>query len=369
MQAAIAALLVALLSTSSSAAQSVLASKVDKCGFDRQRALDANCLDRELFCKYWKEQGFCAKGHLLANFLSEKCPATCERETCKTISWGLVACPIFNNDDKSIRYTWTSTPDVYSPGALFAHHGGPQSFATLDLAQRECRALNVKIKTESGDVNAANGCNAVTHVPTTGKFELRRKGKNGLRKKTGLITYTFTEKSAVPTLTTPASTTTITTVPATTTPEPSTASAAEPARHYAVVGSTKSTKQPWCSVAGPNGGAPPTANVRCCADAADAAAPAHASTKTCEELGWASNKASGFGSTDVCGDTPKMQLPRGRKGCPAARTFEDARKHCAAVGARLCTQAEVERDETRGTGCNYDLEHVWTSTPCSGSVI
>jgi hypothetical protein len=39
---------------------------------------------------------------------------------------------------------------------------------------------------------------------------------------------------------------------------------------------------------------------------------------------------------------------------------------CRAVGARLCTSAELQAEETRGSGCAHDREWVWSSTACDG---
>jgi hypothetical protein len=42
-----------------------------------------------------------------------------------------------------------------------------------------------------------------------------------------------------------------------------------------------------------------------------------------------------------------------------------AQEICETAGARLCTNDELKADETHGSGCNYDFEWVWSSTPCS----
>jgi uncharacterized protein (DUF1800 family)/uncharacterized protein (DUF1501 family) len=51
-------------------------------------------------------------------------------------------------------------------------------------------------------------------------------------------------------------------------------------------------------------------------------------------------------------------------GCLHAKTFEEASAACAADGARLCSQWEVESMCERGSGCS-DNSFVWTSTPCT----
>lgn len=50
------------------------------------------------------------------------------------------------------------------------------------------------------------------------------------------------------------------------------------------------------------------------------------------------------------------------KACFAKQTYGDAKRICAANGGRLCTQVEIQSGATRGTGCNFDHDLVWTST-------
>ncbi len=47
--------------------------------------------------------------------------------------------------------------------------------------------------------------------------------------------------------------------------------------------------------------------------------------------------------------------------CYALETLSSANNICAAVGARLCTQSELEGDCAAGTGCEFDHEFAWTS--------
>lgn len=51
-------------------------------------------------------------------------------------------------------------------------------------------------------------------------------------------------------------------------------------------------------------------------------------------------------------------------GCLHAKTFEEAEAACAADGARLCTQAEIEANCDFESGCDGDNSFIWTSTPC-----
>ena len=43
-------------------------------------------------------------------------------------------------------------------------------------------------------------------------------------------------------------------------------------------------------------------------------------------------------------------------------TFFEAREQCTLEGYRLCTKAELMKDECCGTGGNCDSHLVWTST-------
>jgi hypothetical protein len=76
------------------------------------------------------------------------------------------------------------------------------------------------------------------------------------------------------------------------------------------------------------------------------------SAKTCEDLSW----WMGRGSDKVCAQS---DLP----GC-FRESFADGRKACKDIGARLCTQSEVRKDETKNTGCSFNSELIWSSTAC-----
>lgn len=77
--------------------------------------------------------------------------------------------------------------------------------------------------------------------------------------------------------------------------------------------------------------------------------------KSCGELGWA---LPGSGSPTVCAGSDSTLL----SGCSGMKNFEDAKTHCRKAGARLCSLAEVMNDETKGSGCDYEKQRVWTST-------
>lgn len=87
-----------------------------------------------------------------------------------------------------------------------------------------------------------------------------------------------------------------------------------------------------------------------------------ASALTCAELGW--ENAAAKGNPEICGDSDDASLA-----CSGAIDYPAAVAHCEAVGARLCTVTEMMNDETQGTGCGYDGQRVWTSTPCDGGQI
>merc|ERR1712232_176574 len=53
--------------------------------------------------------------------------------------------------------------------------------------------------------------------------------------------------------------------------------------------------------------------------------------------------------------------------CNWVKTFVEAEDLCAGAGARLCTADEVDNDCTRGSGCQFDHEHVWTSDDWTSS--
>ena len=50
--------------------------------------------------------------------------------------------------------------------------------------------------------------------------------------------------------------------------------------------------------------------------------------------------------------------------CSGTVSFYSAEALCDSQGARLCSADELMADESHGSGCNYDFEWVWSSTPC-----
>jgi hypothetical protein len=93
-------------------------------------------------------------------------------------------------------------------------------------------------------------------------------------------------------------------------------------------------------------------HVRCCADRQ-----VEISSNSCSELSW--TNAARYGSSSVCGESDL-----GLGGCSAWLEWAEANEFCTASGARLCTLSELQSDEARGTGCQFDSQYLWTSTPC-----
>eukprot|EP00466_Bigelowiella_natans_P002829 jgi/Bigna1/70270/fgenesh1_pg.11_\ len=84
---------------------------------------------------------------------------------------------------------------------------------------------------------------------------------------------------------------------------------------------------------------------------------ARRSRRNCRELGWT---VSAFDRT-ICGHS---EIKTGGV-CSGKVTFVKAKGACEALGARLCTVTELERDATRGTGCGYDEEPTWSASSCN----
>lgn len=85
------------------------------------------------------------------------------------------------------------------------------------------------------------------------------------------------------------------------------------------------------------------------------------SASSCEDLGW--TNAASFGSSTVCGETNAMTGM-----CPAFQSWDAAKALCEAAGARLCSATELEADEARDTGCDYDTQLVWSGTSCADGI-
>mmetsp|Transcript_83106 Transcript_83106/g.161755 ORF Transcript_83106/g.161755 Transcript_83106/m.161755 type:complete len:332 (+) Transcript_83106:174-1169(+) len=91
------------------------------------------------------------------------------------------------------------------------------------------------------------------------------------------------------------------------------------------------------------------------------------SASSCTELGWGrfdtkdGTYLDSWPTSDqnVCGETDY-----GMEGCSGAINWRYTRDRCQDIGARICTLVELQNDEARGTGCNYDDVYVWSQTPC-----
>jgi hypothetical protein len=84
------------------------------------------------------------------------------------------------------------------------------------------------------------------------------------------------------------------------------------------------------------------------------------SAKSCGELGWA---AATYGSPFVCGESKLAGS------CSGLVKWLDAQAFCAGAGARLCTLAELQADEARGSSCAANKALVWTGTEAAGGAI
>jgi len=86
------------------------------------------------------------------------------------------------------------------------------------------------------------------------------------------------------------------------------------------------------------------------------------STKSCSQLRWSSNGAATFGSTSVCGSTPKNESG----GCYKSLTWPESRDICEGLGARMCSADEFYLyGEASNTGCGYNHVLLWSSKSCS----
>lgn len=95
-----------------------------------------------------------------------------------------------------------------------------------------------------------------------------------------------------------------------------------------------------------------------------AVTPVTCSESSCSDLGWTSNGVGGtHGSNGICGESDDSPL----SSCSGLLSFEEAVNTCEEVGARLCSLDEIVNDETKGTGCNYDDQYIWTYNTCPSS--
>merc|ERR1719201_1013264 len=111
-------------------------------------------------------------------------------------------------------------------------------------------------------------------------------------------------------------------------------------KHYIVIGNPTTHPTTETRLADPS----ETHAVRCCSDA---------------DIGW--NKDAGCSVWGGSG-APYSPLPDPECGM---LNLADADQACRAahISARLCTRQELEACCTCGSGCNFDEEMTWSSTP------
>ena len=100
--------------------------------------------------------------------------------------------------------------------------------------------------------------------------------------------------------------------------------------------------------------------VRCCSDMQ---LPGYTQSATCPVWGEstftsASILSMGQASSGVDAD-----------GCNHGATFDHAKMLCEADGGRLCTRAELLAKCTAGTGCQHDIDLVWSGTSCTANQV
>ena len=101
--------------------------------------------------------------------------------------------------------------------------------------------------------------------------------------------------------------------------------------------------------------------VRCCGDEINTASNT-LSERSCQDLQWTQGK----GRLATCGssvDASGKCFTDGQN-VSDTRSYMESEAQCKAVGARLCTIAEVSADEVRATGCQVDGRWAWTTTQC-----
>jgi len=84
------------------------------------------------------------------------------------------------------------------------------------------------------------------------------------------------------------------------------------------------------------------------------------SVLSCDELGWTNPAQTVRGDPNVCSESSV-------DGCSGLVSWNAAVGFCEGAGARLCTHAELAADDARSTGCQNDVNLVWSSTRCGAS--
>ena len=87
---------------------------------------------------------------------------------------------------------------------------------------------------------------------------------------------------------------------------------------------------------------------------APTASPSPSGNRSCAQLGWDPRPRT----TLVCAESEINGI------CHEGKTYPEAQAICSYVGARLCTEPELDDDVGRGSGCRDDRDKVWTSSTC-----
>ena len=82
-------------------------------------------------------------------------------------------------------------------------------------------------------------------------------------------------------------------------------------------------------------------------------------------------KANATAGVRCCGATASSDTSICPDGRCSGYAFDTANAFCEGAGLRLCTSVEILLGRARGTGCYYDVIHVWTSdeVPCASKKI
>lgn len=110
--------------------------------------------------------------------------------------------------------------------------------------------------------------------------------------------------------------------------------------------------------------------VRCCSDTDVSIVSAVSGTttttfpflsdrKSCASLGWEV-------TNNACGESDKA-FKKGADKCFTNKNHPDAERKCLKLGGRMCSQADIEAGVGKSTGCGFDSQFLWTSTPCGAS--
>ena len=87
-------------------------------------------------------------------------------------------------------------------------------------------------------------------------------------------------------------------------------------------------------------------------------------TETHEVRCCSSTAISGYMQKTCLGDALWVESDfAGFGGCQHNLTWPQASQLCKSMNVRLCTKAELDADCTSGSGCEHNLDLIWSSTP------